>query len=874
MKKLIVSLFLFAAAVVPAARAVNTVQSKPTASVPAGDDWIYIQGATNDVRKLSPTYYLPAATAATTYQPLDSDLTSIAALTTTSYGRSVLTLADAVAARSSFGLVIGTDIAAFSHTHPLSAITQSGATTGQVPQWNGSAWVPATVSGGGGGSGTVTSVAATVPGFLSVSGSPITSSGTLAITYSGTALPVANGGTGTTSPALVAGTNVTITGTWPNQTINASVSGGGGGDFSSNTSTSVDSEVVLFSGTAGKTGKRATGTGVAHLTSGVLSASAVNAASEVTGLLPVANGGTGTASPGIVAGTNVTVTGTWPNQTVNASGSGGSLPTQTSNEGGTLVTNGTAARWVAGLGPLGSELTASQRNLVFEGDSLTSIQSGNVEWPNRLMGKAGISTRGTYANFAQSGGVISDSVGRYTANVHPLRPTGSVKEAWLSFWCGTNNVASSEDGDSIFAEYQSYINTAKADGFKIIAFTLQDIGFTGAQETARVRFNTLVQRAVGLWDVLIPLDQMFPAVTDTTWFDGGIHLNDTGRQRLADYVYSVLTSGAVVPLPSPSVSIGAGDSQLSNNGLLKGTVRAYTKAQTQTRKTLTEAAPIAWDQSDAQMAAITLTANRTMGTPTGATSGGIYYLDVQYGGTYAMTWPTNFKWPAGTAPTQTSAVDKLDRYEFEFQGTYWLGRSVGANYAIPAPSSVVWEEHANATGTDQNMNATSADTISNGNNWTTRAGTWQRQNSSASIISSSGNALITMDSGASYADGVYIADVDSSVGQGGIVLNYVDNNNFWIFYQVPGTGCFLYENHAGTYDLRSIETTVNPSAGVHTVKLDKTGVNVDFYIDGTQVFGGTKDLSGLGTAHQTSTVFGLWMQSSSGKVDNVKFSHH
>ena len=49
------------------------------------------------------------------------------------------------------------------------------------------------------GSGSVTSVAASVPGFLSISGSPITSSGTLAITYSGTALPIANGGTNSTS---------------------------------------------------------------------------------------------------------------------------------------------------------------------------------------------------------------------------------------------------------------------------------------------------------------------------------------------------------------------------------------------------------------------------------------------------------------------------------------------------------------------------------------------------------------------------------------------------------------------------------------------------------------------------------------------------
>ena len=47
--------------------------------------------------------------------------------------------------------------------------------------------------------GTVTSVAASVPSFLSVTGIPVTTSGTLEITYSGTALPVANGGTGTTT---------------------------------------------------------------------------------------------------------------------------------------------------------------------------------------------------------------------------------------------------------------------------------------------------------------------------------------------------------------------------------------------------------------------------------------------------------------------------------------------------------------------------------------------------------------------------------------------------------------------------------------------------------------------------------------------------
>jgi len=49
------------------------------------------------------------------------------------------------------------------------------------------------------GSGTVTAVSLAAPTIFTVSGSPVTSVGTLTLTYSGTALPVANGGTGVTT---------------------------------------------------------------------------------------------------------------------------------------------------------------------------------------------------------------------------------------------------------------------------------------------------------------------------------------------------------------------------------------------------------------------------------------------------------------------------------------------------------------------------------------------------------------------------------------------------------------------------------------------------------------------------------------------------
>ena len=64
----------------------------------------------------------------------------------------------------------------------------------------------------------------------------------------------------------------------------------------------------------------------ANITAGdvpTLNQNTTGTAANVTGIVAVANGGTGTATPSLVAGTNVTITGTFPNQTINSSGGGG-----------------------------------------------------------------------------------------------------------------------------------------------------------------------------------------------------------------------------------------------------------------------------------------------------------------------------------------------------------------------------------------------------------------------------------------------------------------------------------------------------------------------------------------------------------------------
>ena len=127
--------------------------------------------------------------------------------------------------------------------------------------------------------GTVYSVGMTVPAFLSVTGTPVTGTGTLAIGLSGTPLPIANGGTGLTT--LTAG---------------YIPYGNGTGAFSSSANMTFDGSTLTTLNSA-YTGTLTGGTGIVNLGSGQFYKDAYG------------NVGIGTTSPGTLGTFEVQATG-------------------------------------------------------------------------------------------------------------------------------------------------------------------------------------------------------------------------------------------------------------------------------------------------------------------------------------------------------------------------------------------------------------------------------------------------------------------------------------------------------------------------------------------------------------------------------------
>jgi len=545
---------------------------------------------------------------------------------------------------------------------------------------------------GGGGSGTVESVAMTVPTGLSVSGSPITTTGTLAVTLSsGYVIPTqaaldAKVNTSTTVNGQSLSGNVTVT----------TITGNAGTATALQNARTING--VSFNGTANITVTAAAGT----LSGTTLASNVVTSSLTTVGTI-----GTGVWQGTAIGDTYISSATTW-NAKQDALVSGTNIKTI---NGDSVLGSGNlsiSAGSVEGTAVLSTGETGGSKFLREDGD-------GTCSW-QLITGGGDALTSSPLSQFAattssQLAGVISDETGTGSL-VFATSPTlvtpvlGTPASGTLTNCTGLPTAGLLDEAVTFakMAEVSPQIligrhasgsdgapqEVSVGNGVEFSGSGIQRSAFTGGDVTAAAGSAslTIADNAVTFAKIADLSDESKLIGRGQGAFGGDpqeISL-DTATTATLKMTGSTLSVDAVEANTNSKIVIRSATGGIfASNITATGGESTFSSA---TITTYTEGVVVIGNSGTSQTISltngtfqtVTLTGNCTFTMPT-ATAGKSFFLKVMTGSGGFTADFTSVKWPAGTAPTITAAASKYDLISFIADGTAWSG-SIIQNYSV------------------------------------------------------------------------------------------------------------------------------------------------------------------------------------------------
>ncbi len=189
----------------------------------------------------------------------------------------------------------------------------------------------------------------------------------------------------------------------------------------------------------------------------------------------------------------------------------------------------------------------SHTSLIFDGESTTAgdqstqVNGANNDYPSQLMRRANWVGKGIRYNVGVTASTIAAGNARYATNVTPRKPNGTtITAGWYFCWFGVNDINSGRTAASTFADLEALWLRAKAEGYTVVAFTINNLSTWDAGKKAEAAALNVLILASATPDHAIDVVEAIGQPPSANFGDN-IHPNNTGYGLLADEANNVIT---------------------------------------------------------------------------------------------------------------------------------------------------------------------------------------------------------------------------------------------------------------------------------------------------------------------------------------------